>query len=206
MIDHMWCLLLFPAYYHLSVKCNVGYVFNEIEIIELSSALPHSNLYDYPMCSNCCRVKRSSKNINNFHRSENCICINCQFVTIEFVQAVYCVTQTDPISQFVIVDQLVILFFSSPIGWIFSSLFSSERERDNTYVFFFQLVKRNWHLSDINSDQFSSNSSVVRYYYLSTILSENKVCHDCLFGLWHFNSRLLINVCRASQCHALRGK
>jgi hypothetical protein len=64
----------------------------------------------------CCCAKRSSKHINNFHRSENCICFDCQFVPIEFVQAVYCVMRIYPISLVVIFDQLVILFFSSPIG------------------------------------------------------------------------------------------
>jgi hypothetical protein len=105
--------------------CNVRCVFNGFEVIELylnsiGLSILLSNLCDYPIVwwwwCYYCRVKRSSKNINNFHRSENCICFVCQFVPIEFVQAVYCVMQIYPISQFVIVDQLVILFSSSPIG------------------------------------------------------------------------------------------
>ncbi len=82
-----------------------------------------------------CRVKRSSKNINNFHRSENCICFVCQFVPIEFVQAVYCVMQIYPISQFVIVDQLVILFSSSPIEKVWNDHFLGERKREMTLLF-----------------------------------------------------------------------
>jgi hypothetical protein len=85
----------------------------------------------------CCRVKRSSKNINNFHRSENCICFDCQFVPIEFVQAVYCVMQIYPISRFVIFDQLVILFFFfanwKSVKWLF--FFSSRIERERWHFF-----------------------------------------------------------------------